>query len=257
MKERLNRILRHPLTIPVVAVTVSGGIAYSVGYYVGRRKITIIQNFDQDPQMTLDLDNLTPLFEEKKLLSPPQGKVHNKPEEVFVEKDEKIVADGADFVAKKMEKTVVIEPAPEEEEEAPVPRNVFARDTEEWNYEEEIKNRTRNSPYVIHKDEFYAEEKRDEGYTQQTLIYYEGDDIMSDQEDKPVYNHAGVVGELKFGHGSEDPNVFHVRNERLKAEYEIIYDPGLYSKEVLGLEIENNQRVKNLKHSEPPKFRDE
>ena len=78
---------------------------------------------------------------------------------------------------------------------------------------------------------------------------------MVDEEEAPIYNHTSIVGPMKFGHGSGDQNTFHVRNHKLKAEYEIIFDPGLYSVEVLGLEIENNQRARDLKHSRDRRFR--
>ncbi len=80
---------------------------------------------------------------------------------------------------------------------------------------------------------------------------------MADEDDTPVYNYDRVIGPLNFGHGSGDPNVFYVRNHRRKTEYEILYNTGLFSEEVLGLEIEDNERVKDLKHSNIQRFRPE
>ncbi len=165
---------------------------------------------------------------------------------------------GKTFVENKIKEVVIpieeaIENALDEaeaEKEADVAEtvksSVFAHDDDDWNYAKEIRNRKPSEPYVIHKDEFYSEEK---GYSQNTFIYYAGDNIMCDEDDSPVYNHADVTGPLLFGHGSADPNVVHIRNDKRKSEYEICYDPGLYSVEVLGLEIEDNQRVEGLKHS--------
>ncbi len=88
------------------------------------------------------------------------------------------------------------------------------------------------------------------------MTYYAGDNIMNnDEEESPMYNHDGITGPLRFGHGSDDPNVVYIRNDKRKVEYEILYDPGLYSEEVLGLEIENNQRAKDIKHSNNRRFR--
>lgn len=123
-----------------------------------------------------------------------------------------------------------------------------------WDYEQEVANRTQEAPYILHKDEFYADELE---YSQTTLTYYAGDDILVDEEDKPIYNHAHIVGELRFGHGSGDPNVLYVRNDHMKAEYEILFDPGLYSVEVLGLEMEHNDRAEDVKHATPRRFRQE
>lgn len=131
---------------------------------------------------------------------------------------------------------------------------IFAEDDDDWNYEQEIARRDRRVPYVIHRDEFYEDS---EGLTQTTLTYYAGDDIMVDENDAPVYNYATVVGPLRFGHGSNDPNTFYVRNENAKGEYEILRHEGLYSVEVMGLEIEHNERARDLKHSNTPgKFRE-
>ncbi len=109
-----------------------------------------------------------------------------------------------------------------------------------------------SEPYIIHKDEFYSDEK---GYAQSTLTYYSGDNIMVDEDESPMYNHEEITGPLLFGHGSGDPKVVHIRNDKRKSEYEIVKGSGLYSQEVLGLEIENNQRVKDIKHSNNRRFR--
>jgi hypothetical protein len=144
------------------------------------------------------------------------------------------------------------------EEEPPHPieavaQSIFAGPSDDWDYEEELKHRTTSAPYVLHRDEFYADEM---GYEQTTMTYYKGDNVMANQDDTPVYNHHMVVGPLLFGHGSGDPNVFHVRNDKRKEEYEIIMDDGHFSVEVLGLEMEHEQE-EDLRHAGPPKFRRE
>jgi hypothetical protein len=178
------------------------------------------------------------------------------PDEIPPEEVPTIVEiDGEEFETEDSEHLKIVGSPPEV---APVPRNAFASSgaDDHWDYEDELRRRTDEEPYVLHKDEFFAEEK---GYTQVTCVYYEGDNIMVDsEEEKPIYNHVRTTGPLRFGHGSGDPNTFYVRNDKLKAEFEVLKDPGLYSVEVLGLEIEDNQRVKDLKHMhEPQKFRRE
>lgn len=162
-----------------------------------------------------------------------------------------------DFIADKIKESMTTVHEVEEREKFYAPRNenIFAQDDADWDYEAEVESRSQEAPYVIHKDEFWAEEMN---YTQTTLTYYAGDNIMADEDDTPVYNYELITGPLKFGHGSQDPNVFHVRNEKRRAEYEILYHTGMFSSEVLGLDIEDNQRVKNLKHStnRNRKFRD-
>jgi|688.fasta_scaffold650733_2 hypothetical protein len=124
--------------------------------------------------------------------------------------------------------------------------NVFATSSDNWVYQSEIENRSTEEPYVIHKDEFWVEEFN---YDQSTLTYFEIDDILIDDKDTPVYNYPSIIGELKFGHGSEDQNVFYVRNDRLKSEYEVLLDKGSYAVEVLGLEYEQEKEEEILRHS--------
>lgn len=122
-------------------------------------------------------------------------------------------------------------------------------DNEDWNYALETEQRTPDKPYIIHRDEYYDNE---DDSRQSTLTYYEGDNILCDGHDTPVYDAENVVGILKFGHGSLDPNVCYVRNERLMAEYEVLRDGGYYQVEVLGEALEE----KDIKHSKQlTKFR--
>ncbi len=128
--------------------------------------------------------------------------------------------------------------------------NAFAQGGDTWDLVKELRSRKEGVPYVIHQDEFHAEEK---GYHQYSLTYYAGDNIMMGEDDQPVYNHNRVVGELKWGHGSGNPLMVYVRNDKHRAEYEITYVDGLFSEEVEGVDISDNQRVKNLEHSEEPR----
>lgn len=126
-------------------------------------------------------------------------------------------------------------------------------DRMDWNYEAELSTRTPTAPYILHRDEFFGEEM---GYDQDTWTYYVGDDILVDETDTPVYNFQENTGELRWGHGSGDPMVVYIRNEDLKAEYEVIRNEGHYSVEVLGLELEERMASEDLKHSKQHKFRD-
>jgi hypothetical protein len=117
----------------------------------------------------------------------------------------------------------------------PESKSVFIDVDETWDYEEELKERTSEHPYTIHRDEYFNDEM---GYGQSTLTYYEGDEILTDEQDVPIYNPNRVTGPLYFGKGSGDPNLVYVRNEHLEAEYEVIRDQGYYTVEILGHEFE-------------------
>jgi hypothetical protein len=133
--------------------------------------------------------------------------------------------------------------------------NVFANNESEWDYETELSTRTGVDPYVIHADEFISGEM---GFAQSTITYYAGDDIMADELDTPIYNYMGIMGELKFGHGSKDPNVVYIRNETMNHEWEVLLHQGKYETEVLGHDIEDAYEEQELKHANSvPKFRRE
>lgn len=133
--------------------------------------------------------------------------------------------------------------------------NIFKNDSIsiDWDYELEQGNRTMDKPYILHQDEYFAKETE---YSQSTLTYYSGDDILVDEQEVPIYNYKAVVGDLLFGHGSDDPNVVYVRNDKLSGEYEVIKDSGHYEIEVLGNEYESILEKHDLKPN-VMKFRDE
>lgn len=132
----------------------------------------------------------------------------------------------------------------------PETNNIFE---DNWDVAEEIANRTEDAPYILHVNEFF---ENDKGYRQTTLTWYDGDKILCDEDNTPIYAPQKVVGKLEFGRGSNDPNMVYIRNDKLKAEYEISRDPGHYQIEVLGLEMEAQAEADDLKHSNAvPKFK--
>lgn len=123
-----------------------------------------------------------------------------------------------------------------ETDDEPEILNVFTR-SDPWDYAaEEIKRENSNGIYILHRDEFFADEQ---SFTQLTFNYYAKDDILVDEDDKPVHNYKDVVGELGWGYGSLDPNVFYSRNENLREEYEVLYNDEFYSVEILGYNLES------------------
>lgn len=116
--------------------------------------------------------------------------------------------------------------------------NIFVdgRGIEEFDYAAEVDRRSPDEPYVITHDEFMENEN---GWEQNTLTYYNGDDVLTDEKDVPVPDIEAVVGSeslTKFGYGSRDKNVVYVRNEKLESDYEITLSMGEYAKEVAGFQ---------------------
>ena len=144
--------------------------------------------------------------------------------------------------------TTTLEVVPNEEETQAV--NVFRDDDEDWSYDEELKTRSPDRPYIIHRDEYFSNEM---DFSQTSLMFYKGDEVLCDENDVPIYNPDKIVGKLEFGHGSRDPHIVYIRNEKLQAEWEVLLDYGYYQTEVLGEQVEHD-----IKHSRGVlKFRQE
>ena len=276
MNEQIAKIVGSKWFNPALFTTggllVGGGLGYILGRRHGQASVMILEHTrpeeDLSPAMDLSVDQLEKLREainreeeleaareelaerptrlvldEEKVLGHPTPENGNADDDETpsVEVQERIEAfnrDAEAAIAPPIEETVIAQ-------------SVFAGSDDEWDYQKELASRSSERPYIIHKDEFYSEES---GYTQTTLTYYSGDDIMADENDSPVYNYQTVTGPLHFGHGSQDPNVVYVRNDKRMAEYEILFDHGMFVVEVMGMEDEQSTRARDLKHS-APKFR--
>lgn len=124
-------------------------------------------------------------------------------------------------------------------------RNVFSDPS--FDLEEELKYRTEDKPYILTHDEYFAAEK---DYDTFSLTYYELDDTLVDEQDKPIENVDEMVGEdhlVRFGSGSKDNNIVYVRNDKLGSDYEISKSTGSYLEEVLGMP---DEEPNSLKHSD-------
>jgi len=129
--------------------------------------------------------------------------------------------------------------------------NVFRVD-DSWDEEYELEHRNPDVPYVITVDEYIGAEF---DFKQSTVTYYASDDIMANEADVPIYNWNSLMGDLRWGHGSNDKNVVYIRNESLGQEWEVLLHQGSYEVEVQGLHEEDGE----LKHSQHRvlKFRDD
>ena len=133
--------------------------------------------------------------------------------------------------------------------------HTFDTPTDDWDYEAERNIRSTKEIYVIHRDEYAGNEF---GYHQSTIEYYAEDGVMVDVLEHPIYNYTDFVGPEaldQFGHGSGASDVVFVRNEKEKAEFEVLLNKGSYEKEVLGLETEEEYREQDLRHSKYPIYK--
>lgn len=104
-------------------------------------------------------------------------------------------------------------------------------------------------PYVLTADEFYSNV---EEWEEDNLNYYEFDGVLTDKNDNELLESDDIVGDdnlLKFGHGSNDPNVVYIRNPKKRIQYEVIRTKGSYGEIVHGI-LQHGDRKRK-----PKKFR--
>lgn len=264
MQYEFSELLRKPWFAPTVAGVVAFGGGFGAGYFLGKRKREVVYYDTETVDIVVDdgvsaysghlgatvgdLERLryednnhnpTPIIEPSQMWRSDDvvrtTDPRPDPSGIQVEQDD-----------------VEVELFPNEddgsglEDEEPVGHNLFANSTDGWVYEDELKTRTPNAPYILHKDEFFANEM---DFSQLTVTYYADDEIVADDGDQPIYGHARILGELNFGHGSGDPSVVYVRNEERKAEYEVLLDTGSYTREVLGIGYEDATQADDIRHS--------
>lgn len=122
--------------------------------------------------------------------------------------------------------------------EVKVESNIFrnGRSLAEFDLEQEQSKRAANPdvPFVISKDEYFEGEP---SFVNTTVCWYEGDQILADERDVPVENVDALIGEdnlLRFGYGSDDPNIVYIRNTKNQVDFEVVRSTGEYANEVAG-----------------------
>jgi len=109
---------------------------------------------------------------------------------------------------------------------------------------DELPPRSPDRPYVIPAKEWYLNETN---YDQITLTYWADDDVLADDGNRMIHEIDTVVGATnlhRFGFLSEDPDIVYVRNEQLKADYEITKDERNYAEIVLGIPVDDERDSK-------------
>lgn len=257
MDTRIYNFLHHRLTIPTAVAAIAFATGSGVGYFLGKKNgdVFIIPKevVEENPQMVL--------FDDSEKESTLHVEMEMAPEEVIISEELITAADVAEFVQNRTNYSGIASGTKAEPDVAPEAKlvNVFRKaqtsELTEWNWEEEVNSRTADAPYVITHDEFM---QADNDYIQSTVTYYAGDDVMADELDTPIYGYNALMGELKFGHGSNDPTVVYIRNDHLHMEWEVLHHRGSFEIEVLGHTFEAESERQELRHANSVrKFRDD
>ena len=266
MNEKFNTLIQQkPWVIPTSVGVAGFSVGCAVGYLVARRQYKFLQRDMAELDMkheaimsTLEenqmkLDFTTAMLDQIRYDDiVADYKPEPEPEEPKRTIDIHEVAPEVDYTVPDIPvlREIPVEEVPDEPMPVEVVRqNVFETPDDVWDWEAERSTRSHDIPYVLHVEEY---EESEMGFDQITLTYYMGDDIVTDDNDVPVYRHQNIIGDRVrelFGHGSQDANVVYIRNENLRAEYEVLRDNGSYEVDVIGLQVENALAREDLQHS--------
>lgn len=246
MHEKMESILNNPVTVPLAIGVVSFGSGLGLGFLFGKRRYESTE-FVEYEEITVDFD----VEEEQEIETVAPPKVIIGPE-VAAEKGILTVKDLSALRPEMVTDADDTETeAVEVEEEESIVITHESQDID-WVWEVELEKRDESRPYVLHREEFFANEKN---YTQISLTYYVRDDTLADDDNHPIYNVSELVGELTFGHGSGDSELVYIRNNERKAEYEIYQVDAHYMIEILGMEEEREAEASDFRHSALMRFR--
>jgi hypothetical protein len=92
------------------------------------------------------------------------------------------------------------------------------------------------------------------GYAKIVLTFYTKDDVLSDEDDKPVLNGDKLIGPdglLKFGEQSGDPDTVYIRNTKLRTDFEVVQLHKSFAEEVHGIIEEEPKKPAKKKATKP------
>lgn len=263
----------------VAEVVISAGAGLAVGYGVGvfvtqrRLKKEFNEIFDQEiARMQADMDDIharinktgpyaTPESAAETLIQTGEPIVVNVPEEPernafgqYVTEselpaDEEPVKLSMEDMRKFFHDAGDKPTRPEKARDSFVESNVFDTHEDETEVEEgelvdldEDEPIDRDRPYVITIEQFHN--TRDDHH-KAVVIYYEGDDTLTDEADTIVDDIDRNVGREnleRFGHGSQAKNTVYIRNEKMGVDYEMVRMKRGWAEEKFGIDPDPNTK---------------
>lgn len=205
---------RDVFNVAVLAGTALAGFA--VGFYVGSTRNKGVTDASGDEEVRLDELTVDILGIDDE----PDSDGETTPDD----------ESGSDDILER-EPLIMVNGRPATEDV--IHSNIFSKDEGEWDMDRELAARQIAPllPHVIHIEEWV---ENISGFDQVELVYYEGDDVLADEDGVVIHPTSPVVGpSLPFGHGSRDLNIVYIRNPKLEGEYCVYRDGGTYAESVL------------------------
>jgi hypothetical protein len=213
-----------------IGVGVAAGFA--AGYYIAEHRLkTKYSKLAND-----EISKIREHYYKKTVAAQPKPPVDQvvveRTERAFTEKEQEAI-DEANRLYPSDEEAV--EETVEVEETSQV-TNVFKQTEpdDEWDYAVEVKMRKKDTPYIIHVDEYSQNEP---GHDQVSYTYYEVDDVLANSRNLTIDDMDETIGlgNLgKWGHGSGNVDIVYIRNEEMGIDFEIVRDRGSFEDTIQG-----------------------
>lgn len=252
--EIIREVYRNPLPFVLGGAVVGLGIGGAMGYFLTRHYLETKYSQIAD-------DEITVMREHYRMKTVAMDNTKDKPQLEDIVRDQgysttepPMAVTAPESMVEMSQEAIEESQEDEDEEEDGVPedeqelrdesleeheirmgvRNVFTEAEEDWDYHKELARRSPLRPYVVHIDE-----KDEYEYDSVTFSYYEKDDVLCNENNEvvPQEERDALVGEAnleKFGHGSRDPHIVYVRNDKLEMLIEITQSPNAFAEEVYG-----------------------
>ena len=211
-------------------------VGAGIGFYYGRKYLKEKLRAEAFEESKKEVDQIREAYGVRAVVKPKPG----TPEEIVKEQGYSPPEDGTESTVTRLKPPVPVQ-EPIQYHKAPPPSEpAKPSHNPQWNYEEELARRNPGEPHVIHQDEYHTTEdgRVRPGWTQMAYTYYARDDVLTDEENQVIPNAEEVIGHynLRFGVGSDDPDVVFIRNPERMLEMEICRVDKSYEEHVLGLD---------------------
>lgn len=247
-----------------IALAVGLGVGGGVGYYVAVRKVR-----DQATEEVAKIQDLYQRLREEDAaqaredwssapIDAPEDRDEDTAQSIveFEEKINDLGYIGSDDYTPAKSDRIIIQPEPQYPGDEDFPEDIDPDLVKEAEYVRNIRihnpnsdadpndvtqwERDPNRPYVITESEFRNDKNGE--HEKISLTYYRGDDTLCESDGTYIPDQDGTAGDENlqnyFGLASGDPNLLHIRNERVMCDFEISLDTGTYQQEVLGFQVE-------------------
>lgn len=211
-------------------------IGAGVGFYYGHKYLKEKLRAEAFEESKAEVDQIREAYSARVVVKPKPG----TPEEVVREQGYSAPETPEVTAERPLKPTVPVQEPIQYHRAPPPPEPTKPPHDPQWNYEEELARRNPGEPHVIHQDEYHTTEdgRVRPGWTQMAYTYYAHDDVLTDEENQVIPNAEEVIGvyNLRFGVGSDDPDVVFIRNPERMLEMEVCRVDRSYEEHVLGLD---------------------